>query len=284
MVIRADRNAICQKSNIAYIRLRHSIKVLDVKTYVINLDRAPERWHTTAKRLKNEGFQIERIAAVDGLKISNPEKYASTLLPRMIFGRDLSATEIACYLSHAKVWQKIIDQDIPLALILEDDAIPNPGSRTIIENMHPADVNLHLIRLHILRQKEAFSNGWLSGPAAPGIENRDIYFQTGPVWSLAAYLITKEGARILLRSSKIRWPVDCLSFSSLLHNLRHGICIPLLFSRDGDLETTMTKRKKINSIQKITSGNLLIGKFRDRIIKTIDLATLRKTYSKNNSL
>lgn len=248
-----------------------------MKTFVINLDRAPERWDITEKRLRKEGFEPERIAAIDGHDISDLDKYASTFPSRMIFGRNLSPTEIGCYMSHAKVWQNIVDHNIPTALILEDDAVPVKGCKAIVCELDPALFNLDILRLHILKEREVISKGWLKQSGLERFNQHSLFFQSGPVWSMAAYLITRNGARTLLKStSRIRWPVDCLSFSSLFHGIKHGVCLPLLFSRDNNLNTTMQPRQKISPIQKITSGYFLAGRFRDQIITIIDLVLLNK--------
>ncbi|MAI68498.1 MAG: glycosyl transferase family 25, partial [Rhizobiales bacterium TMED143] len=42
-------------------------------------------------------------------------------LHRPIYPFPLSPGEVGCFLSHRACWQRIVDQDLPYALIVEDD-------------------------------------------------------------------------------------------------------------------------------------------------------------------
>ena len=67
---------------------------------------------------------FEIIPAVDGRNLSDSDlrKYSKKDALRCI-GRELSPGEIACALSHADMWRRIVDQNLDEVLILEDDVL-----------------------------------------------------------------------------------------------------------------------------------------------------------------
>ncbi len=88
----------------------------DVPTFVINLDRRPDRLGQVAARLDRAGMAFVRQPAVtpdlvadSGIRSANP---------------GLQPTELACVASHFEIYRRVADEQIPLALILEDDVLP----------------------------------------------------------------------------------------------------------------------------------------------------------------
>lgn len=95
-----------------------------MKTFVIHLDRATGRKAAVAELLKVSPFEAEILPACDGAAMQTAERDAlypgpSHFEPRYPFA--LGAGEIGCFVSHIRAWQKIVDEDLPGALILEDD-------------------------------------------------------------------------------------------------------------------------------------------------------------------
>ena len=90
------------------------------KIFCINLDLERERW----SKFTSCDF-IERVSAVNSkIKPSviddfNLELQPANLTHSIYFHRNNGA--VGCYLSHLKVWQKILEEKIPYSLILEDD-------------------------------------------------------------------------------------------------------------------------------------------------------------------
>ena len=79
--------------------------------FVINMDIALERLKRMDRRLKRYGLSYTRIRAS---------------LPNEVLGKFvhyLTETQKACTYSHLCVLQHIVDSNIPVALILEDDAV-----------------------------------------------------------------------------------------------------------------------------------------------------------------
>ncbi len=96
----------------------------NLKVYVVNLDRSPERLKSIDKRLKDIGLDYTRISAVDGKvreftsKEINKNKYS------FFHGKYITPTEVACFVSHVNVWEEFEkNNDAEFALVLEDDMI-----------------------------------------------------------------------------------------------------------------------------------------------------------------
>ena len=92
--------------------------------FVISLARAAERRADIARRLGADNIRHEIVDAVDGdtLDMSQLADRYSDKAAEKKFGLALTRREIGCYLSHYNLWRRMIDEKIPAAVILEDDA------------------------------------------------------------------------------------------------------------------------------------------------------------------
>ena len=151
----------------------------------------------------NTNYQITN--AVDGLHI-NREDYADRLEQyhskkgscfrlrhnKARFAGKLSPGEIGCYLSHYNLWKKIVDKNIPAAVILEDDAEPNPDFTTVISEIASCDWQWDLVYLHRDCSDKIYR---ILQPLSGGYRLTQLAY-TPP--AACAYLISKEGAHKLL--------------------------------------------------------------------------------------
>ena len=93
--------------------------------FVINLKRESARREHITAHLQQHGLSHEIIDAVDGRELSEAQIAAVYSLEKTMqhIKRPLSKGEIACALSHFSIWQKMCDEDIAEAIIIEDDAV-----------------------------------------------------------------------------------------------------------------------------------------------------------------
>lgn len=94
-----------------------------MKTYCILLEKDENRkknvYNNISPHLDTENFEI--IEAIDG----NTKTLDTEMISRTVSGNFFNFCkrgQLACFLSHVKTWQKMIDEDIQSAIILEDDA------------------------------------------------------------------------------------------------------------------------------------------------------------------
>ena len=90
------------------------------KTYLINLDRSPERLEYSAQEFKKHGIEYERVQAIDGQDLDIND-YPQATANSAYYHTPLSANEVACYLSHIKCLELFLASDAEHALITEDD-------------------------------------------------------------------------------------------------------------------------------------------------------------------
>ncbi len=171
--------------------------------YVINLDRASERWAGMQAALGALGLVGERVAAYDGrsgehAKVSRYDE----ALSRRYGGAPQTETTMAGFASHYLVWQKICDSG-KAALVLEDDLAFHEGFLEALAFGAERIAQRHYIRLFALNQKRRFRQIESLGG---GFDLVRIAYR--PIGA-QAYLLSPEGASRLLRHAD-RWfqPVD----------------------------------------------------------------------------
>ncbi|MGV8936939.1 MAG: glycosyltransferase family 25 protein [Allorhizobium sp.] len=99
---------------------------MDIEALVIHLGRAEMRREHVGTLLSSLPLRASVIDAVDGQALSSAEVSACYHpgLHRPSYPFALSRNEVACFLSHRKAWQAIVDRNLDAALIMEDDAAP----------------------------------------------------------------------------------------------------------------------------------------------------------------
>jgi len=96
-----------------------------LRTWVINLDRAPDRLARISAQLRRLGLPFTRMPAVDARAL-RPDQAALLDEPayRRKHGMTPVAGELGCYLSHVEVMRAFLaDGDAAFALVLEDDVL-----------------------------------------------------------------------------------------------------------------------------------------------------------------
>jgi len=124
--------------------------VESLSCFVINLDRATERIQRFNSSAEQNGWQVERFVAVDQRDLAvDGECYRSTRDPSVHISLspiehrpqwDVSLGEVACTLSHMKLWRHIIDTGLPYACVFEDDVVFLRNRRELLPWPDDADV------------------------------------------------------------------------------------------------------------------------------------------------
>jgi glycosyl transferase family 25 len=100
------------------VYLAHDWKTPRMKTYILNLPSAQERRNFQTQQAQRLGLEAVFIDAQTPADI--PDAFFQT--HAFSWERPIKITEVACFMSHHLVWQKIASSEEP-ALVLEDDAI-----------------------------------------------------------------------------------------------------------------------------------------------------------------
>jgi glycosyl transferase, family 25 len=162
-------------------------------TYVINLDRSPERMASMSERLQALSLPWCRISAVEG-KLLNLHQLQELSLPGFLarHGKHPKPAEVGCYLSHIRVLEAFLAQaDAQYALILEDDVIFQPDLLAVLTSLLACKDQWDLVRL------AGFHSGGPVGvrTLTPKRRLTVMFFRQT---SSAAYLINRHAARQML--------------------------------------------------------------------------------------
>lgn len=119
------------------------------KIFLINLERSKGRLERASHQIKSTGLDFERVSAVDGATLTD-DKIAEVFdakTAKRRFQYNLTAGEIGCYLSHIKCWERIIEDDLDYAVILEDDLILDSNFPSVLSAVSKLQSNWHYLKL-----------------------------------------------------------------------------------------------------------------------------------------
>lgn len=193
---------------------------LDVRCFLINLDRSPDRLATMDARLRALALPYERVPGVDGLKLPDAEFAWQTRVNR--FYKPLSRGEVGCHLSHLEALKRLVASGAPYALILEDDAelpdgLPGLIERALARRDTESDPRARWDVLKLVRSRRRFVD---FGPLDAGHALVEYGFSVPAVTTAALW--TREGAmKWVAAYDGARRPIDC----DLQHPWEYGLTI-----------------------------------------------------------
>ena len=178
--------------------------------FMVNLERRPDRYERMKYNFDQLGIDYKWVPAMDGRKITE-ELLAETgikMLPEFsepYHGRALTYGEIGCFLSHYKLWQQIVEEELDLVLIFEDDIKFEPYFISKLEYLKSELFDLEgswdlvFLGRKILHNSE---EPWLEG-------SEQLVKVDYTYWTLS-YLLTLRGAKLLLAGEPLgkMVPVD----------------------------------------------------------------------------
>ena len=201
-----------------------------MRTFVISLhkDNGKRRAHIAnefnAKNVKFEFF--------DAITPKSNELYLKKYYLDRV-STELSEGEIACFLSHYILWQRIVDDSIPYVAIFEDDVYLGEKAGVFLSNSDWIPRELHVLKLEKGIQKS------IKTSLLPIAEynQRKIFTLKSPHYGTAGYIISNEGAKKLIQYYKniaYLFPVDVVLFRVLLkrQGFNIGQLIPALCIQD----------------------------------------------------
>ena len=163
-----------------------------MKTYLINLDRNPERLEFMRGQLERLGIAFERFPAVWGKGLSDSERKSGFSRTRSFIaaGKRLSDAEVGVAMSHVGCCRRMVEGDVPYALVLEDDVVLSGGFRDALSRVE-AFINPGRPQLVLL-----------SGYGVPGAESMPEEIRAEKsAWCADAYVLTLSAAKLILKAN-----------------------------------------------------------------------------------
>lgn len=149
-----------------------------------------EHFRIQAGRLRQSFARIEAIGTTQMQERPEYSLYDSTANESQYY-RELTLAEIAIYLSHRKAWQRLLDDDLDFAIILEDDVLLANSftylARTIVELENP---------WHVIKLAEPYARVKSKGVERLGASTL-VKYPHVPLGT-SAYVISREGAQMML--------------------------------------------------------------------------------------
>jgi glycosyl transferase family 25 len=219
--------------------------------FVINLDRRKDRLAFMAAQLQAIGLDWKHIAAHDMQSVDE------ALLAREIAAKDhiigMGLGSQCCALTNFDIYRRMVSENIPAALILQDDVELSPQIASFLETSDWLPEGIDLIQFEKYGRR---ASRRLLGPAlgAMPIDGASLHCLYSRTAGAACYLITKQGAeRILAEKPLLNMPIDHLLFSPnvspLFDRLNVAVVCPALARQNedefgSDLDSERQKRRK----------------------------------------
>jgi glycosyl transferase family 25 len=181
------------------------------KIFIINLDKDIERLSNAYEQLDKYEFKnYEKITGINGKRLSIDEINDNTTTIGKLFA---SRSIIGCGLSHIRLWEKIVKENIELSLILEDDFILKDDFKNKLNNVLlnvSVTNNYHIIYLSSC----IFHNKYLKL-----YDINDFFYKQSLIVQTLSYIITLEGAKTLLKYiNKVTYHIDLdICFKSIVN-------------------------------------------------------------------
>lgn len=174
-----------------------------IPAVVINLERHKERREWFVSNAKRVGLDIEVISAVDAKDCRCESLIESLCGPNPT----LSSAEAACFLSHRKVWQQLLDSRYQFLAIFEDDVHLSEDLAELLDSrLIPPCVDL--VKLEEPCGRVAI--GWRRVSPYLG---RSMHRLLTRAYGSAGYIVSRRCAqRLLDMSERAYQPVDVVLF------------------------------------------------------------------------
>jgi glycosyl transferase family 25 len=219
--------------------------MLQPKIIVISLVRSQTRRRKFQHLLEKNNLLFEVLNAIDGLQMhSTPPEYHENKVIRLL-GYPLSASEIACFISHRIAWARCIEINQPV-LILEDDFSFEPHFKEILNS-----ATLLINYCDILRLQ-----GLTDCPDTVVMNHgsyRLVKNQIDPLGATAYLIKPSTASRLIKCSNSINEPLDHFLEHQKKHNLNVLAIKPYPIISHGTDSTILDRpeRKPIRGIQKL---------------------------------
>lgn len=188
--------------------------------YLINLASAVARRRRCEELFAEAGLAVSRFEAISAEQLTPAEiarVYDASRNART-FKQAMTPAEIACYISHLRLWERIEKQSAPAAFVFEDDVEPAVDLATIVKSVEQRSRDWDMLKLFSSRRRALLDPQGLIGPFQVGVPN------IIPM-STIGYAITRECAgRLRRKLVPFARPIDM----DLKHWWEHGECIKLI--------------------------------------------------------
>lgn len=164
---------------------------MNIKTVIINLDRAEERLAFQEAQFSRLGLTFERLSADCPSHQENFNRFKDS------WERPMSFCEIAVFFNHKKAWEMVEARGEPM-MILEDDAYISADITTLLNKTNRLE-NIDFLNLEARGKKQ---RKLLAKQPTTTMDNASVYRLYQGRSGLAGYILWPSGAAKLLKAAK----------------------------------------------------------------------------------
>jgi glycosyl transferase family 25 len=165
-------------------------------TWVINLDRAPERLARIRTQLEALGLPFTRLPAVDARAFTPAQQACLDEAGyRRRHGMSPVGGELGCYLSHVEVMRAFLAGDARFALVLEDDVLLRDALPGVLRALKAHPTRWDMVKLSAVHRGTPLRVLSL----APQASGHHLAVMLSRVTGSSAYLINRRAAAAYLR-------------------------------------------------------------------------------------
>jgi len=255
---------------------------INIKTYVLNLDRRPDRWENFKKNAKDlEFLNYERFSAIDGSSLQSTDQ-----LQRIFDGNDynMQVGAVGCAMSYFKMLTDLIYSEYDAFLFLEDDITISTGFDIkflhLCKQLQNISWDIVFIGHHIKDNKDV---GYKENKL-PEIEKWDVFRSfKNSLGGTIGFIVSKEGAKKFLDFVNENRLINCVdtALQKSANELDVYYCYPhLVFSEcirhdnTGQVDTDIQNNFNSLSIPLIDKVKNEVDFFKEQNIEV-------KRYTKN---
>lgn len=160
-----------------------------MRVFAINLAQRTDKRERLLGECQQHHIAVEIVDAVDGRQLSAQE------LLQLAYDypqSGLTLGEIGCALSHLAIYKRMIDENCPLAMVLEDDIVLKPGINAVMNAIEEREKTNHAPQIYLLSPSHFYLETFKK-PLCPG------YFvhRIADAYYGYAYIINQPAAKAL---------------------------------------------------------------------------------------
>jgi glycosyl transferase family 25 len=208
-----------------------------LQTWVINLDRAPERLARISAQLQALGLPYTRLPAVDARALK-PEQLAALDEPayRRKHGMSPVLGELGCYLSHVEAMRLFLATGAASALILEDDVLLKDSLPAVLQGLLANPGRWDMVKLSAVHSGTPVKVLKMS----PG---HDLAVMLSKCTGASAYLVNRRAAKAYLREPDgllpMQLPYDHVFDQGWRFGLKVRLVTPTPCGHDSEIASTI---------------------------------------------
>ena len=206
---RTDERSVLEAQKDGFQKAENKVKSMWLPIFIISIPDATERRAPLISQLNEFNLKYELIDAVDFRK-GTPDIIEPCIdynAARKNLSRDILPVEIGCALSHHMIYRMILRDKLPVAIILEDDAILTE------EFFELADSGLGNLNFDMLLLDHRLAYVSRMGKKKINSKSKAYVLKYHEVYCTTGYIINKCAAEYMIKntfplSGCADWPLD----------------------------------------------------------------------------